>query len=116
MAASHKKLFLKEAVVGFGFLSGVWAHLGFDPGTFVQEILEKILVIADPTHAPLISLVFRYAPLVLTVVAVILIYRRAGWWGYVATGLAYVAGLWFTLLSIPLLLAAIAIGYLAARR
>lgn len=116
MVHASRTLFLKEAVIGFGFLSGIWTHLGFDPETFVREILESLLVNADPGHAVWIKLLFRYVPLALTLLALILIYRRAGFWGYVATGIAYLAGLWFTLLSIPLLLVALLIGYFAARK
>ncbi len=114
--ASHKKAFLKEAIIGFGFLSGLWVKLGFDPGTFVRNLLEEILLRADPAHEKIIVLAFTYIPLLITIFAVLLIYRRAGWFGFIATGLAYLAGLVLSIYSIPLLIGALIIGFFAARR
>jgi hypothetical protein len=111
-----KKLFLKETVIGFGFLSGLWMHLGFDPSTFVAVYLQKLLIAVEPQYENIIKIVFLYGPIVLTLFSVFMAYRRAGYFGLLAVLLAFLAGLWLNLLSIPLLAGAVLIGFFAARR
>ncbi len=109
-----RKRFLKSSVIGFGFLSGIWAGLGFDPGTIVWGWLHGILITADPMHAVWISYSFVFLPTILTAIAILLIYRRAGILGFIATLFAYVAGLLLDARTIPLLIAALIIGFFAA--
>ena len=112
----RRTAFLKQAVIGFGFLSGLWVHLGFDPGTFVYALLQKLLVLSDPIHQKWITLGFLILPVALTLSSVYGAYKRAGVWGLIAVGLAFLAGFFLSVASIALLLAAIVIGYFSARR
>jgi hypothetical protein len=112
----HKHEFLKSTIISFGFLSGVWIRLGFDPQSFVFSLLQEIIVKADPDHVQAITTIFFALPIILTCIGVLTAYKRAGWWGLLATGLAFTAGLLLNKTSIGLLAAAIIIGFLAARR
>lgn len=111
-----KKLFLKQTVIGFGFLSGLWIHLGFDPGTFVATWLQHLLISVRPQYESIIKTIFLYGPILLTFFTIFVTYRRAGYFGLFAVALAFLAGLWLNLLSVPLIAASIIIGYFAARR
>jgi hypothetical protein len=116
----HRKRFLKSSVIGFGFLSGLWAGLGVDPGSFVAQWLQTILLAVAPAYGSPITIAFLYGPTLLTVLAVFLAYRRAGFLGFVAVALAYAAGFLLAVLhltaAVILLLLAIMIGWFAARR
>ncbi len=113
---SHRRAFLKSSVVGFGFLSGLWVHLGFDPQTFVFELLQKILLKFEPQYADTIKAVFLALPIIITCTAVLLAFRRGGWFGLAAVSLAFLAGLWLDGRSIPLILLAIVIGFFSAKK
>jgi hypothetical protein len=82
----------------------------------VAKWLEAFLLTIDPAHSAWISLAFLYGPTLLLLIAIVLIYRRAGLLGFVAVGLAYVAGLLLNTMSIPLMLLALVIGWFSARR
>jgi membrane glycosyltransferase len=97
-------------------LSGLWVHIGVDPGSIVAQWLEQILLTVSPENAPWITLAFLYGPTLLTVLSLFFVYRHAGFFGFIAVALAYAAGIVLSFLSIPLLLLAIVIGWLAARR
>lgn len=115
-----RRRFLKSSVIGFGFLSGLWAGLGVDPESIVAAWLQTILLSVAPMHEQWITLAFLYGPTILTVLSIVLVYRRAGLLGFVAVALAYAAGFFLAFLNIiaGLLLLALAfiIGWLAARR
>lgn len=123
MAGSHHKhksaarrRFIRSAVLSAGFLSGLWAHLGFNPGNIVQDLLEAILVSADPAHVAIITFLFVVIPIAITIIGVLAIYRKAGLWGFAATGLAYLAGLWLDVWSVFLLVVAVIIAVASVRR
>jgi hypothetical protein len=113
---SHKRQFLKSTIIGFGFLSGLWLHLGFDPGTFVYNFLQKLLIAAEPQYTQTIKVVFLTLPIILTCIGWLGAYRRAGLWGVFAVLLALGAGMLFNPISILLLGGAIVIGFFAAKR
>lgn len=110
-------VFLKEFVVLFGFLNGVWFAVGVNPGA---ELLEVLLGMGEGlVSGSLLEFAATFVPLVLLGVMLFLIHRKGGWLGFAAVGLAFLAGLQVT--SAPrvmavLLLAALALGYWAARR
>ena len=111
-----KGRFLKNAVIGFCFLSGLWVHLGFDPGNMVSNFLQSLLLRFDPQHEVIIKLIFFLSPAIITFLTMLFIYRKAGLWGLIAVGLAFLAGTWLDLRSIPLIVVALIIGFFAARR
>ena len=113
---AHKRKFLKSSVIGFGFLSGLWVHIGINPGSIVAQWLEQILLTVSPENVTWITLAFLYGPTLLTLLSLFIVYHHAGFFGFIAVALAYAAGITLSLMSIPLLLLAIVIGWLAARR
>ncbi len=108
--------FIRSAVIGFGFLSGLWTNLGFNPGSWVRAQLENLILSVQTGYESWIELAFLYGPIVLTALTMLLIYRRAGLWGFIAVGLAYVAGLWLSVVSIVLMAIAFLIAILSVKR
>lgn len=109
-------MFLKESVILFGFLNGLFLALGVNPGAELLEVLRGIVERLASGQA--VTLFFTLLPLALVALMLYLIYKRGGWLGFVAVGVAFVAGLW--LLSAPaasffLLLAALGLGIVATR-
>jgi hypothetical protein len=113
---AHRRQFLKSSVIGFGFLSGLWVHIGIDPSSVVAQWLQQTLLTLDPAHAPWIAIAFLYGPTLLTFLSIILVYRRAGFLGFIAVVLAYAAGFLLAVESLILIALAILIGWFAARR
>lgn len=110
-------VFLKEFVILFGFLNGLWLAIGVNPGAELLEVLQGILegLLAG---AP-VRFLFTLLPLLFLGGILYLIHKRGGWLGFVAVGLGFVAGL--QVLAAPrvsffLLLAAMALGYVATAR
>lgn len=114
--ARRTSVFLKEFVILFGFLNGLWLALGVNPGAKLLEVLEGIvanLVSGAPTR-----LLFALLPLVFLVVMLVLIYRKGGWFGFIAVGCGFLAGLQILAaptVSFALLIAAMLLGYVATR-
>lgn len=113
---SRRQTFIRETIIGFGFLSGVWIHLGFDPQSFAFAFLQKLLVGAEPQYSQVIIMLFFTLPIILTCVSILGTYKKAGWFGLAAVGLAFYAGYVFELQSIILLIVALVVGFLAARK
>lgn len=114
--ARRTQVFLKESVILFGFLNGLFLALGVNPGAELLEVLRGIVERLASGQA--VALVFTLLPLALVALMLFLIYKRGGWLGFVAVGAAFVAGLW--LLSAPsasffLLVGALALGVVATR-
>lgn len=109
-------VFLKEFVVLFGFLNGVWFAVGVNPGA---ELLEVLLGMGEGlVSGSFLEFAATFVPLALLGVMLVLIHRKGGWLGFAAVGLAFLAGLQVT--SSPrvmavLLLAAVGLGYWASR-
>lgn len=115
--ARRTGVFLKEFVILFGFLNGLWLALGINPGAELLEVLRGIvesLLAGVP-----VRFIFTLLPLVFLGAILWLIHKRGGWLGFLAVGLGFVAGL--QILAAPrvsffLLLAAMALGYVATAR
>jgi hypothetical protein len=114
--SAARRRFIRSAVIGVGFLSGLWTRLGFDPGTWVRAKFEAALLAAHTGYERWIEISFLYGPIVLTTITMLLIYRRAGLWGFVAVGLAYAAGILLSVVSVALIALAFLIAVLSVRR
>lgn len=115
--ARRATTFLKEFVVLFGFLNGLFLSVGVNPGATLLDVLADMIDSLTGGNGA-VRLALTLAPLALLAAILYLIARRAGWLGFVAVGMAFVSGLW--LLSAPtpaflLLAGALALGYVAAR-
>jgi hypothetical protein len=117
VARRRTQLFLKESVILFGFLNGVFFSLGVNPGQTLFAVAAEILDTLTGGNGG-VRLALTLAPLALLGFALYLIHKRAGWLGFVAVGAAFLSGLW--LLSEPmtafiLILTAVGIGLVATR-
>lgn len=114
VVARRSATFLKEAVILFGFLNGLWLALGVNPGAELLDVLRGI--VESVFSGTFVRTTFALLPILLVVAMLYVIHRRGGWLGFVAVGAAFVAGL--VLLAEPtwaffLLLGALALGYVA---
>lgn len=116
MAGKRASKFLREAVVLFGFLNGVWLAVGVNPGARLLEVLEGIL--QRLTGNEWVPFLFTIVPILLVAAMLLFIAKRGGVLGFVAVGLAFVAGLNVVVqpvTALALLVAAALVGWFAAR-
>jgi len=110
-------LFIRESVIGLGFLSGLWTAIGINPQTILLTLAERT---ADEVlHDPSVRFFFVILPTVLLLFSVITAYKRGRVTGLVSVLLAYAAGLvvlesWY--FSGILLIIGIILGLLATSK
>jgi len=115
--AKRSRAFLWQFVIGLGFLSGLWTAIGIDPEALVLGALGTAFERLVPD--PAVRTLFVVLPTLLLLLSVYGAYRKGGALGLAAVILAYLAGLSLlasTATALVLLLAAIAVGFLATRR
>ena len=117
MPRRRTQVFLKESVILFGFLNGLFVSIGVNPGATLLAVIANTIDSLTGGNG-LARLLLTLLPLVLVGLALYLIGKRGGWLGFLAVGLAFVSGLW--LLAAPtlatlLLLASLALGVIATR-
>lgn len=111
------QVFLKESVVLFGFLNGLFVGIGVNPAATILGVVEESLVSLAGGNG-YVQLALTLLPLILLAFALYMIWRRGGWLGFVAVACAFLAGLW--LLAAPvtatvMLAASFLLGYIATR-
>jgi hypothetical protein len=110
-------LFIRESVIGLGFLSGLWTAIGINPQTILLTLAERT---ADELlHDPYIRFFFVILPTALLLFSVITAYKRGRVVGLVSVLLAYGAGLCVLeslSLSGLLLIVAIVLGIFATSK
>ena len=115
--AKRGKNYVWQFTIGLGFLSGLWTAIGIDPG---QVILNLIGTVSNEIlQNPAVRQAFIILPTILLILSVWGAYRKGKVLGLASVLIAYLAGLSVLVAlwtSIVLLLAAIAIGYLAPGR
>ena len=114
--ARRTQVFLKEFVVLFGFLNGVWVAVGVNPGATLLRVAEGYF--ENLLSGRLVETLFALVPLLFLVAMLVIIFRKGGWLGLAAVALAFMAGV--SILSAPatsllLLLVAFAAGFVATR-
>jgi hypothetical protein len=110
-------LFIRQSVVGLGFLSGIFTAIGIDPQDEIIGIVGSTVTTIYPD--PRISSLFLLLPTILLLISVVTAYRLGGIMGLVSVVVAYFAGLalFTSLLSALFLLgAATVLGYCATNR
>lgn len=115
--AKKSSLFIRQFVIGLGFLSGLFTAIGIDPQDEILRVIGSSVQAVYPS--PGLSSLFFLLPIMLLVASVIMAYLKGGAMGLLSVIVAYFAGvsvLASPALSLALLLAAIAIGYLATNR
>jgi hypothetical protein len=109
--------FLKEFVVLFGFLNGVWIAVGVNPGQEFLAIARGIVESLAGANG-VVDFLFTAIPLLLLVAALVAIWRRGGWLGFLAVALGFLSGLCVVAesrVSLVMLLASLGLGWFATR-
>ena len=88
------KSFVQEFVLGFGFLSGLWIHVGIDPETEIIKALSSVVQQLAPN--PIYSFAFWIIPIIATLVALAGSYFLGSWLGLIAVGLAFLGGIFIS--------------------
>ncbi|MGV8168864.1 MAG: hypothetical protein ACP5N3_02305 [Candidatus Nanoarchaeia archaeon] len=105
-------LFVVSFVLGFGFLSGFWINLGFNPKEELMKIIAQVVLNIFPN--PLISFLFWAMPFVAVSFSIYLAYRKGGFLGLAAVALAFSAGLAMISVSAFIILGvAIVLGFIS---
>jgi len=106
------KAFVSEFVIGLGFLSGLWIHIGVNPETEILKALTSVLKEINPD--PTLGFVFWFMPVIVTIMSWIGAFVIGGWPGFIATVLALIAGIFISsTFGAVLLIIAILLGLVA---
>lgn len=115
--AKKSSLFIRQFVIGLGFLSGIFTAIGIDPQGAIIGVIGKAVGLVYPE--PHISYILFILPTVLLIISLIGAYIKGKVLGLISVLVAYLSGiliLTVTLLALILLLLAIVFGYLATNR
>jgi len=105
--------FIREFIIGFGFLTGFWIYVGVDPeSVLVNAILQTMAEFMAPI-ADALGFIYILIGFGGTVASIWATYKAGGESGIIATMIAFAAGLFIeTSVGIPLLLFALFLGLL----
>lgn len=113
-----RKSIVRELVIGFGFINGVWLAIGISPGDWVYNFVKPYT-----TNLPTImKIAFAIIPTILIIATAFTIfktYQHGRAMGIIAVLLAFIAGgLIFTnwIATIVILAIALILGALSFRR
>jgi hypothetical protein len=121
MPPQHKTIessFAKKFIIGFGYLNGLWLAVGTSPSDEVLKLLQPF-VSSMPEY---LKWIFVLAPSIitlLTLITIVIIYKKGGIIGGATVILAFFAGgIIFknTLASIGLLVVAFLIGSMSFKK
>ena len=115
--AKKSRTYIWQFVIGLGFLSGLWTAIGIDPEAVILNALGKAADMVNPDQN--IRSLFIILPTILLLLSIFGAYRKGHVLGLVAVIVAYLAGLSILVSSVTailLLLAAVALGFLATNR
>ncbi|MGD1005597.1 MAG: hypothetical protein ABR887_09310 [Methanoregulaceae archaeon] len=115
--AKKSSLFIRQFVIGLGFLSGIFTAIGIDPQGAIISVIGKAVGSVYPE--PHISYILFILPTVLLIISLVGAYMKGKVLGLISVIVAYLSGLLIltvTLLALTLLLLAIVFGYLATNR
>jgi len=106
------KSFVQEFVIGFGFLSGLWIHLGINPETELIKALSSIIMELSPN--PTYSFAFWIIPIIGIFVSISGSYFIAKWPGLIAVFFAFIGGIFInSTIGIFFLAIGILLGFVA---
>lgn len=102
--------FVREMVIGFGFLEGLWLHIGFSPDSLLFSSLSSIAKTGGTDF--LLLFVSQILPILVTITTLAIIYFQGGRLGLLCVGLAFFGGLFIaTQFGVYLLLIGMILGY-----
>lgn len=110
-------LFIRESVIGLGFLSGLWTAIGIDPQAVFLALAERS--VDEVLHDPSVRFFFVVLPTILLLISVITAYKRGRVTGLVSVIIAFAGGLVVLeslYLSLFLLVLAIILGLFATSK
>jgi hypothetical protein len=115
--AKKSSVFIRQSVIGLGFLSGIFTAIGIDPQQVIISAVGNAVGSFYPD--PEISYLFIILPTILIVISLVTAYLKGRILGLVSVLVAYCAGILILVSIVPaliLLAGAILIGYLATNR
>ena len=83
------EVFLKEFVLTFGFLGGLFAWAGVDPD---EMILRSLLAVIYPNNPFMVSLLIIVFVIITTAIGILGTYAMAGKLGLIVVGVAWISG------------------------
>ena len=87
----HFNTVVKEIIVGFGFLNGLWYAVGTSPETEILGFLNRHIGAMPETLQKLV-LIAPFVLMALTVITIISVYRKGGIFGSIAVLLSFISG------------------------
>lgn len=106
------KSFVQEFVLGFGFLSGLWIHVGVNPESEIIKAFASIIQELSPD--PIYSFAFWLIPIIATLGSLAGSYFLGGWLGLIAVGLAFIGGIFISSgFGVFMLIIGILVGFIA---
>ena len=114
---TRSSIFIRQFVIGLGFLSGIFTAIGIDPQQEVITIVGGAVASVYP-H-PEISALFLVLPTLLLIISLIAAYRKGKVLGLTSVLVAYCAGiviLGSIAISLLLLTGAVVLGLVATNR
>ena len=115
--ARRRAIFLKEFVVLFGFLNGIWVAVGLNPSATLLETIRGFLFALTGGFGAL-EFVFALLPTILLIAMLYLILKKGGWLGLVAVLCAFLGGMQIVTdprFAFALLVIAMGLGWFATR-
>jgi len=118
--ASKEEVFVREFVLGVGFVGGIFTRIGIDPEAEAFKALIAVVIelakFISPSLASQISLLVWFLSIIIAIFSLISIYFCGRFIGLLAVGLAWLAGFFIVvnpLAGLLLLIISASIGILA---
>ena len=106
------KSFVNEFVIGLGFLSGLWIHVGIDPEAEVIKALASVVQTLSPNSG--FSFLFWLLPIIATIGSIFAAFALGGIAGIIAVVLALLSGIFINSgFGVFLLVIAVILGFAA---
>jgi len=108
--------YVKEYVIGFGFLSGIFLAIGVDPQAEILKNLLNLLAQYNPDLASWYTIIFGIISVLILILTVLYAYGAGGLVGIVAILFAFGGGLlilWQPIIGIILLIIGVFLGRIA---
>ena len=115
--AKKSSLFIRQSVIGFGFLSGIFTAIGIDPEETVIALAGSTVTSLYPSQE--LSYLFVILPTILLLLSIVTACRFGGIIGLLSVVVAYFAGLAIFASYMTagiLLVVAVVLGYIATNR
>ena len=86
-----RRSIVRELVIGFGFLNGVWLAVGISPGDWIYNFVKPFIT----NMPPIMRTIFAIIPTILIIITAFTIfktYQHGKVMGVIAVLLAFIAG------------------------